>query len=90
MTWISVSDRLPGDNEKVIICCIDDIGDYGFPYTYKDACEMGFYENGQWYSDNPDYIDDIDGVTHWMPLPEPPKTYEVSSETSADLASDTR
>lgn len=74
MQWISVDDRLPDNNDKVIVCCLSEISDYGYPYDYKDACEMGFYEKDQWYSDNPDDMDVLDNVTHWMPLPGPPKT----------------
>lgn len=51
MEWISVKDRLPKNSDRVLICSMNDINDYSYPYNYKDACEMGFYEDGHWYSD---------------------------------------
>lgn len=60
--WISVKDRLPEANKKVI-------------GTKKGADTAfvfyGKWNNGNWY--------DLEwscyryGVTHWMPLPQPPK-----------------
>jgi len=49
--WISVKDSVPNDNKRVFICCMDDIDNYCYPYCYEDACEVGFYEDGKWYSD---------------------------------------
>jgi hypothetical protein len=95
MKWISIKDRVPKNNNRVIICSMSAINDYGYPYNYTDACEMGFYEDGKWYSDTKfDILEEkimkiftrkkmtpIDAecwfcapdVTHWMPLPKPPK-----------------
>ena len=65
--WIPVSERLPEDVEvgeqypTVIFCT-------------KDATYAGFYEHcrdGNWWSDDEDYI--VDGVIAWMPLPKPYK-----------------
>ncbi len=58
--WISVKDRLPEDNKEVLIYC----GSYH---------ELGWYE-----SDNKSWRSDFlgcctDDITHWMPLPQPPK-----------------
>lgn len=78
--WISVKDRLPSDNGCYLVycmsyrnalafiagfsTCLENVDEYNFEgekrpgwFNYDD--EYGFYE--------------IDGVTHWMPLPEPPK-----------------
>lgn len=56
--WISVKDRLPDPNNFVLT--IDKLG-----FFYMDSVN----KNGKW--------DEQDGgfnpVTHWMPLPEPPK-----------------
>ncbi|MDY6957641.1 MAG: DUF551 domain-containing protein [Halobacteriota archaeon] len=75
--WISVDDDLPQDNGRVIILSLNEINDLNYPYNYEDACEMGFYENGKWHSDTrflavASSWQALDGVTHWMPLPEPP------------------
>jgi len=57
MEWISVNDRLP-ENERVLIC------------AYQRDYLLAEYDNEQWWSDS---IGIVNGVTHWMPLPEPPK-----------------
>jgi len=83
MEWINVKDRLPENNDRVIILSLTEINDYSYPYNYNDACEMGFYEKGKWFSETRfDILDhtkeapvswqDIEGVTHWMPLPDLP------------------
>lgn len=60
MNWISVKERLPQDEESVLVwgCGFIEIG----WYDASDKC---------WCTDDFDYDDDQ--VTHWMPLPEPPK-----------------
>ena len=78
--WISVKERLPGEDGRYLVynmsycnalafvasfsTCLENVGEYDFDgekrpgwFSYDD--EYGYYE--------------IDGVTHWMPLPEPPK-----------------
>lgn len=72
--WISVEDRLPEECEDVL--------------TYSDNVQLkkyedyspqyvGFIQNGGWYSscDFYEYNNymSLEYVTHWMPLPEPPK-----------------
>ena len=59
--WISVKDRLP--EEKVWVLCL---------------CRAGIHEvlrwqNGQWLHDLSPFAYMKSFVTHWMPLPEPPK-----------------
>ena len=59
--WISVKDRLPDcENQRVLAVCI---GDYqiGNPRIDTDR-----YTRGHWVR----YGND---VTHWMPIPQPPK-----------------
>lgn len=60
--WISVDDRLPDMGQPVI-----EWGAHEYPTTaYRVNTHNGF----RWrtYSDG----EVIAGVTHWMPLPEPP------------------
>ena len=66
MKWIPVSERLPEENEDVLCCRGNHIGALMDVYTYKgeNKWEDSY---GYWdYSDN-------EGITHWMPLPQPPK-----------------
>ena len=67
-TWVSVDDRLPEKNGVYITFC-DDEGVFSALY------ERG-RKQSEWTDDYEGYLD-FD-VTHWMPLPEPPK--EVSEE----------
>lgn len=58
--WISVEDRLP-EKEQIVLCCLGLVMNV---YTYKgDNTWEDSY--GYWQKDEP--------ITHWMPLPEPPK-----------------
>ena len=62
--WIPVTERLPKECTRVI----------GF-MAWKAMAAIE-YQNGKWYSiDHLSPLPD-EAVTHWMPLPEPPK--EVS------------
>ena len=61
--WISVTDRLPEPWKQVII------------YSLHDFCESAVYIGvpGKWRVTWNHEMLDADSVTHWMPLPEPPK-----------------
>ena len=67
--WIPVSERLPKNDEFVIVTVKDERGDY--PYIYSD---FGWYfaKAECWIVDNEKRND----ITHWMPLPKPPKEEE--------------
>lgn len=56
--WISVKDRLPKEDEIVIICT-----DKNFIYAGELIGDTWFLDNDSWTAT----------VTHWMPLPQPPK-----------------
>ena len=56
--WIPVDDRLPDDDEVVIICT-----DKNFVYAGELIGDTWFLDNDSWTAT----------VTHWMPLPKPPK-----------------
>ena len=56
--WISVKDRLPEKDEIVIICT-----DKNFIYAGELVGDTWFLDNDSWTAT----------VTHWMPIPRPPK-----------------
>ena len=65
--WISVKDRLPENSNEVltygnglirVMCLLDHGSGDGDYLVWED--DYGYYE-------------ELDNVTHWMPLPEPPK-----------------
>lgn len=62
--WISVKERLPDSNDMVLICDKFGVGLAWF--------ERHRGKNLYWNSDT----GIIKNVTHWMPLPEPPKEPE--------------
>ena len=64
--WISVKDRLPESGERVLAYAIQNDD---FPYLDCHYFEADHY-NGRW-SENVDICTIC--VTHWMPLPLPPK-----------------
>ncbi|EIR3882903.1 DUF550 domain-containing protein [Escherichia coli] len=61
--WISCSDRMPEETGDIIVVS-DGIVMSGISYSRRD----GFYIAALEYDDD----EPIGGVTHWMPLPEPP------------------
>ena len=66
--WISVKDRLPEDITNVLV-----FGEY-----WKVMIAQLDFFNGDgkaWYEKNGGFRGhvDSDNITHWMPLPEPPK-----------------
>lgn len=62
--WIAVTERLPEDNNDRVLVATDSDCPFGNPKIDTDR-----YCDGRWvrYGDH---------VTHWMPLPEPPKEDE--------------
>ncbi|HHL8702005.1 TPA: DUF551 domain-containing protein [Escherichia coli] len=62
--WISCSERMPEETGDIIVVS-DGIVMSGISYSRRD----GFYIAALEYDDD----ELIGGVTHWMPLPEPPQ-----------------
>ena len=62
--WISVEDRLPEEQERVLV------------YDHVEGEGQTVYEakrvNGRWIWANSVWV--THGITHWMPLPSPPDT----------------
>lgn len=62
--WIRVSDRLPEEDETVIV------------HDKDHGVDVAYYEGGGIFFQlkvEGDYCDNFSGVTHWQPLPDPPK-----------------
>lgn len=71
MTWIKCSERMPPEHTAVLVACTDTDDGLG-PAVYA-----GFLSDGRWISQDHSGLElatDIPfPVSHWMPLPEPPK-----------------
>ena len=61
--WIPVSERLPENGDTVIVCD-----------TREDYVNSFWYDHGWWYNEG--HRVSLEEITHWMPLPEPPKEGE--------------
>lgn len=57
MNWIKVSDRLPDDESDVLV-----FDGYSYYLVWYENKIYGLADSTP-----------LKGVTHWMPLPEPPK-----------------
>lgn len=66
LRWIPVTERLPEPWKDVLV------------YSRYDFCETAVYIGvpGKWRVTWNHGMLDVDSVTHWMPLPEPPKEVE--------------
>lgn len=64
INWIDVKDRLPDARGEYIVC--------GKGLKGKLVSTLNFIE-GKWWSDVFNGFIDSKKITHWMPLPEPPK-----------------
>lgn len=84
--WVSVKDRLPDPDQDVILCTRE-IETYGKHHEKKKIYRniyMGYFDGNEWLTSycygceyifrmNKKYPNETIEVTHWMPLPEPPK-----------------
>ena len=70
MEWISVKDQLPKkDGDSSIYCLVFDSYNGIVVRPYNEVHGCWDQEDGDDY-----YCDAVGGkITHWMPLPEPPK-----------------
>ena len=84
--WISVKDRLP-EPEHDVILCTSEIETYGKHHEKKKIYRniyMGYFDGDEWLTSychgceyifrmNEKYPNETIEVTHWMPMPNPPK-----------------
>lgn len=73
MEWISVEDRLPeveehryGAESHAVLVANKDGVDCGYLTRFRRDGQM------HWVTNDSTVSDEIHGVTHWMPIPEPP------------------
>jgi hypothetical protein len=64
--WIPVSERLPEEEQEVLVW--NGGGQCLKPWQGHVLCE---YRNGEWRESQESDL--YPGITHWMPLPEPPE-----------------
>lgn len=67
--WISVEDRLPKVGETVLFTGKNSYGN-------RFITQRGWFDGDFWRRNDGDKVYPSTPVTHWMPLPEPPKENE--------------
>ena len=69
--WISVKDRLPDSCGFPCLLC----GENSFGQIRVFEGFTGYMERGkrEWHSNQKDVDIDVWTITHWMPIPQPPK-----------------
>ena len=80
--WISVEDRLPDNNVPVIVYVPPHVKDSEEYFGYVGMANYVFSARGGFWCGTDGNIYGAIGIiydpTHWMPLPEPPKTEETA------------
>lgn len=56
ITWFGVAEKLPDDDEAVLVLRAS---------KYSDYFDIASIEGGRWYSSDGSMIDDRGPVTHW-------------------------
>lgn len=71
--WISVEERLPEDDQNVIVFVQHPISGHHWLQIAHMLRAMGMDEcqDDEWWVDSTGEV--VYYITHWMPLPEPPK-----------------
>jgi hypothetical protein len=73
--WIPVSERLP-ENDDIVLITMDDSITVRGVFFEQLSNELGFFRDGAWhwaYESGECYWPETTHVTAWMPLPEPYK-----------------
>ena len=72
--WISVKDRLPDKDGCYIVTACDEGCSCGDGIWYDTVVIEAEYYKGEWsWNENGIEYDITDLVTHWQPMPQPPK-----------------
>ena len=68
MNWISTKDRLPKPNTDVLVC-----------YAPRNNIFISRLQGDLWQDEEGNQVFSLYYITHWMPLPAPPKEgYKIS------------
>lgn len=62
--WISVKERLPSETNTEYICCAQ---------NSKTKIVLALIFSGEAFGRNESSINWMEFITHWQPLPQPPK-----------------
>ena len=72
--WISVDERLPEEDDNYIVTACDEGCDGEGILWYDTVVIEAEYYKGEWsWNENGTEYDITDLVTHWQPMPQPPK-----------------
>ena len=72
--WISVKDRLPDKDGCYIVTACDEGCSCGDGIWYDTVVTEAEHYKGEWsWNENGTEYDITDFVTHWRPMPQPPK-----------------
>ena len=72
--WISVNDRLPDKDGCYIVTACDEGCSCGDGIWYDTVVTEAEHYKGEWsWNENGTEYDITDFVTHWQPMPQPPK-----------------
>ena len=75
--WISVDDELPDKDGCYIVTACDEGCSCGDGIWYDTVVIEAEYYKGEWsWNENGTEYDITDLVTHWQPMPQPPKGEE--------------
>ncbi|NCD71316.1 DUF551 domain-containing protein [Mucilaginibacter agri] len=80
MDWIAVQDKLPLDNEPVLVLISTEDDDY----TRFNNMQVAYHVSKQWIGKDSGLCD----VTHWLPLPPAPKPPRDEHFEAIKFASD--
>ena len=69
--WISVKDRLPEDGQNCILYYPENNPEF-VSGEYDNEFNRWYYAYEE-YSYRPAFNELQDGITHWMPMPDPPE-----------------